>query len=176
MAKKINGQRIFILVIVAVFFLSSLGVSGLVIWDQIANKDKNQAASQTSNDLQKQIEELQKQQGQDNQQGGTVQSTDITPGTGAEATAGKKVTVNYLGTLTNGTKFDSSYDRNQPFDFTLGGGQVIKGWDQGVVGMKVGGKRKLVIPAALAYGEQSPSPSIPANSDLVFEIELLGVE
>lgn len=105
-----------------------------------------------------------------------LQKTDEVVGTGDEAVAGKQVTVNYVGTLTNGTKFDSSYDRNQPFTFTLGGGQVIKGWDEGVVGMKVGGKRKLVIPASLGYGDQSPSPSIPANSTLVFEIELLKVQ
>jgi len=104
-----------------------------------------------------------------------LQSTDETVGTGAEAVAGKSVTVNYTGTLTDGTKFDSSYDRNQPFTFTLGGGQVIKGWDQGVVGMKVGGKRKLVIPPSLGYGSQAQA-SIPANSTLVFEIELLDVK
>jgi peptidylprolyl isomerase len=104
-----------------------------------------------------------------------LQSTDETVGTGAEAVAGKTVTVNYVGTLTNGTKFDSSYDRNQPFTFSLGAGQVIQGWDTGVVGMKVGGKRKLVIPPSLGYGAQATG-SIPANSTLVFEIELLGVK
>jgi len=104
-----------------------------------------------------------------------LQKTDETVGTGAEAVAGKSVTVNYVGTLTNGTKFDSSYDRNQPFTFTLGGGQVIKGWDEGVVGMKVGGKRKLVIPPELGYGSQAQA-SIPANSTLVFEVELVSVQ
>lgn len=106
---------------------------------------------------------------------GGLQSTDEEVGTGAEAVSGKKVSVNYVGTLTNGTKFDSSYDRNQPFSFTLGAGEVIKGWDQGVAGMKVGGKRKLVIPPDLGYGAQAQS-SIPANSTLVFEVELLGVQ
>lgn len=96
-------------------------------------------------------------------------------GTGAEAVAGKKVSVNYLGTLTNGTKFDSSYDRNEPFSFNLGAGEVIPGWDQGVLGMKVGGKRKLTIPPSLAYGSQDLG-TIPANSTLIFEIELLKVE
>jgi len=104
-----------------------------------------------------------------------LQKTDETVGTGAEAVAGKSVTVNYVGTLTNGTKFDSSYDRNQPFTFTLGGGQVIKGWDEGVVGMKVGGKRKLVIPPSLGYGDHAMA-SIPANSTLVFEVELVSVQ
>ncbi len=100
---------------------------------------------------------------------------DVQVGDGAEATDGKKVTVHYRGTLTNGKQFDASYDRGQPFPFTLGAGQVIKGWDQGVKGMRVGGKRRLVIPAALAYGAQSPSPAIPPNSTLVFVVELLGV-
>ncbi len=104
-----------------------------------------------------------------------LQKTDEVVGTGAEAVAGKHVTVNYLGTLTDGTKFDSSYDRNQPFDFDLGAGQVIKGWDQGVAGMKVGGKRKLVIPPELGYGSQAAG-SIPPNSTLVFEVELLDVK
>jgi FKBP-type peptidyl-prolyl cis-trans isomerase len=100
---------------------------------------------------------------------------DIKQGTGAEATAGQKVTVHYVGTLTNGQKFDSSRDRGKGFDFTLGRGQVIKGWDQGVAGMKVGGVRKLTIPPHLAYGERGFPPVIPPNSTLVFEVELLNV-
>ncbi|MEK7605156.1 MAG: FKBP-type peptidyl-prolyl cis-trans isomerase [Patescibacteria group bacterium] len=101
-------------------------------------------------------------------------SEDITNGTGAEAATGDTVKVNYVGTLTNGKKIDSSYDRNQPFSFKLGNGEVIKGWDQGVVGMKIGGKRKLTIPPELAYGNQAQG-TIPANSTLIFEIELLEV-
>ena len=102
---------------------------------------------------------------------------DIKIGSGAEAKAGNSITVNYLGTLVNGTKFDSSYDRGQPFLFLLGGGgQVIPGWDQGLIGMKVGGKRKLIIPPTLAYGEKGVPGAIPANSALVFEVELLGVK
>lgn len=96
-------------------------------------------------------------------------------GTGVEAVAGKKVTVNYLGTLTNGTKFDSSYDRNTPFTFSLGAGEVIAGWDQGFTGMKIGGKRKLTIPPSLGYGSADMG-AIPPNSTLVFEVELLKVE
>ncbi len=99
---------------------------------------------------------------------------DLKVGTGAEAKAGQEVSVNYLGTFENGTKFDSSYDRNEPFQFVLGAGQVIKGWDIGVEGMKVGGKRKLIIPSDLAYGERGVGP-IPANATLVFEVELLAV-
>ncbi len=97
-------------------------------------------------------------------------------GTGAEAVAGKKVIVNYTGTLIDGTKFDSSYDRNEPFSFNLGAGEVIKGWDQGVAGMKVGGKRKLTIPPSLGYGAQGAGAAIPPNATLVFEVELLKVE
>lgn len=108
-------------------------------------------------------------------QGGKMQIEDEVVGNGDEAVAGKQVTVNYVGTLTDGTKFDSSYDRNQPFTFTLGAGQVIQGWDQGVAGMKVGGKRKLTIPPDLGYGSQAVG-SIPANSTLVFEVELLKVQ
>ena len=106
--------------------------------------------------------------------------TDSKVGDGAAATAGHKVSVHYTGWLDNkgekGKKFDSSLDRGEPFSFTLGGGQVIKGWDQGVAGMKVGGKRKLTIPSHLAYGPQQQGKDIPPNSDLVFDVELLKVE
>jgi FKBP-type peptidyl-prolyl cis-trans isomerase len=100
---------------------------------------------------------------------------DVKPGAGDEAVAGKKVTVHYVGTLTNGSKFDSSRDRGQGFSFVLGAGKVIKGWDQGVAGMKVGGVRKLTIPPHLAYGERGFGSVIPPNSTLVFEVELLSV-
>ena len=100
----------------------------------------------------------------------------LTPGTGAEAKAGDRVMVHYVGTLTDGKKFDSSRDRGQGFTFRLGAGQVIKGWDQGVAGMKVGQVRKLTIPPHLAYGDRGFPPVIPPNSTLVFEVELLGVK
>ncbi|MBU6214468.1 FKBP-type peptidyl-prolyl cis-trans isomerase [Patescibacteria group bacterium] len=97
-------------------------------------------------------------------------------GTGSAAAAGDTVTVNYVGALTNGTVFDASAKHGSDgFTFTLGAGQVIKGWDQGIVGMKVGGKRMLAIPSALAYGSQAVGNVIPANSDLIFEVELLKV-
>ena len=100
--------------------------------------------------------------------------TELVVGTGEEAVSGKSVSVNYRGTLTNGREFDSSYGRG-PFSFPLGGGRVIKGWDEGVAGMKVGGKRKLVIPPDLAYGERGAGGVIPANATLIFEVELLQV-
>ena len=100
---------------------------------------------------------------------------DIAVGEGAEATSGQRVAVHYTGTFEDGRKFDSSHDRNDPFSFPLGAGRVIKGWDMGVEGMKVGGKRKLVIPGHLGYGERGAGKAIPPNATLVFEVELLGV-
>jgi len=100
---------------------------------------------------------------------------DTKVGTGAVAEPGKRVTVHYTGWLTNGTRFDSSKDRGQPFTFPLGEGRVIKGWDQGVAGMKVGGMRKLTIPPSLGYGANGTGGVIPPNATLVFEVELLGV-
>jgi len=100
---------------------------------------------------------------------------DIKVGTGAAAVAGKPVRVHYTGWLTNGKKFDSSVDSGQPFVFTLGAGEVIKGWDEGVAGMKVGGKRQLKIPPALGYGARGAGGVIPPNATLIFDVELLGV-
>jgi FKBP-type peptidyl-prolyl cis-trans isomerase FkpA len=102
--------------------------------------------------------------------------TDDQVGTGTEAQAGKTVSVHYTGWLLDGTKFDSSKDRNQPFSFPLGRGQVIKGWDEGVAGMKVGGKRTLVIPPDLGYGARGAGGVIPPNATLKFEVELLDVK
>lgn len=99
----------------------------------------------------------------------------LKPGTGEQATPGRTAAVHYTGTLTNGTKFDSSRDRGQPFPVRLGAGEVIKGWDEGLAGMKVGEVRKLTIPPDLAYGAAGRPPKIPANSTLIFEVELVGV-
>jgi FKBP-type peptidyl-prolyl cis-trans isomerase FkpA len=104
-----------------------------------------------------------------------LQIEELVVGTGAAAASGQKVSVHYTGWLTNGTKFDSSKDRNEAFVFGLGRGQVIRGWDEGVQGMKVGGKRKLTIPPELGYGSRGAGGVIPPNATLVFEVELLGV-
>jgi len=106
---------------------------------------------------------------------GELQIEEIEVGSGAEATGGQTVTVHYTGWLTDGTKFDSSVDRGNPFQFPLGAGMVIKGWDQGVAGMKIGGKRKLTIPPELGYGASGAGGVIPPNATLVFEVELLEV-
>ena len=103
-----------------------------------------------------------------------LQYEEITVGSGATAKAGNLVSVHYTGWLTDGKKFDSSKDRNEPFDFNLGAGQVIKGWDEGVQGMQVGGVRKLTIPPTLGYGARGAGGAIPPNATLIFEVEFLG--
>ena len=100
---------------------------------------------------------------------------DLQAGTGPEAVAGRDVDVHYTGRLTDGKKFDSSLDRGRPFSFRLGAGQVIQGWDRGVAGMRVGGKRKLTVPPELGYGARGFANLIPPHSTLVFEVELLAV-
>jgi peptidylprolyl isomerase len=114
---------------------------------------------------------------------GTVEHTpsglgfiDEQPGTGASPQPGQSVAVHYTGWLTTGKKFDSSRDRGQPFTFVLGRGQVIRGWDEGVAAMKVGGKRRLILPAALGYGANGSPPVIPPNSTLIFDVELISVK
>ena len=105
-----------------------------------------------------------------------LQYWDIKVGTGATASAGQKVKVDYTGWLTTGKKFDSSVGTGHPFEFALGAGQVIKGWDEGIAGMKVGGKRQLRIPPDLAYGDRGTAGVIPPNATLIFDVKLLGVE
>jgi peptidylprolyl isomerase len=159
------GMKRHTLVAITGVIILTVGVVGAAVWmsrQPVDTSDDSRASSSSSS--------------HDSKQGATtLQQTDTQVGTGAEAVAGKKVTVHYTGTLTDGTKFDSSLDRGQPFSFTLGAGQVIKGWDQGVAGMKVGGKRQLTIPPDLGYGAQTVG-TIPPNSTLKFDVELLGVE
>ena len=101
---------------------------------------------------------------------------DLKMGTGSVAQKGRRVRVHYTGWLKDGKKFDSSVDRREPFDFNLGAGQVIRGWDEGVVGMKVGGKRRLIIPSSLGYGARGAGGVIPPNAELTFEVELLATD
>jgi len=105
-----------------------------------------------------------------------LEYADLKVGTGPEARSGQTVTVHYTGWLTNGKKFDSSVDRHEPFKFSLGAGEVIRGWDEGVAGMKVGGKRQLKVPPQLGYGSRGAAGVIPPNATLIFDVELLGVK
>lgn len=108
--------------------------------------------------------------------GNELKTADLKVGEGVEARSGTTVSVHYVGTFTNGVKFDSSYDRGQPFVFTLGQGTVIPGWERGVPGMRVGGRRRLLIPPALAYGQAGSPGVIPPNTALIFEVELIAVQ
>ena len=188
MGVKNNTQRIFILTIVVVFFLTSVALTGFVIWDQVRKNDATTAQNEIPEEVRKQLEA---QQNQSNPEEKTVklegtklegftpvekvtelQIIDTKVGTGAEVPAGATVTAHYTGALAkDGTIFQSSHDTGDPIPFSLNG--VIKGWTEGVPGMKEGGKRRLIIPAEKAYGAQSPSANIPPNSDLVFDIELV---
>ncbi len=180
-------DRAFALTLAIVFFVSTVAFTGLVVW-QISQDNKQDSGTQNAQEA---IEES--QNAEDKPKEGQLEGTklagfapvakvekleviDLTPGTGAEAKADSSITAHYTGALAkDGTIFQSSHDgANQPFTAKLDG--VIKGWQQGIPGMKAGGKRRLVIPASLAYGDQSPSENIPANSDLVFDIELVEVK
>lgn len=193
MAANNNAQRVFILTIVVVFFLTSGAVTAFAIWDQM-KKDDNTSQSEIPDEVKKQLEAQKQAEEQVNKseensvklegtklQGFTpiekvteLQKIDTQVGTGAEVKPGDTVTAHYTGALAkDGTIFQSSLDSGQPIPFSLNG--VIAGWTEGVPGMKEGGKRRLIIPAEKAYGSQSPSPNIPPNSDLVFDIELVKI-
>ena len=161
--KRKYNKTILIIILFIIFF------SSLTLFPRL--KEDNELAPDSNN--QKQISEAKNQNSV--QMNANLKIEDLKVGSGAEAVEGKSVTVHYVGTLEDGTKFDSSYDRSQPFTFSLGAGYVIEGWEKGVLGMKVGGKRRLVIPPELGYGNKSAG-SIPPNSTLIFEIELLNVE
>ncbi len=148
------------------FIVVFLGIIGFVCFFTSCNKNKNYDISGNKDNT------IITEKGENMKE---LIIEDLVVGTGAEAMEGQRVSVHYTGTLTNGTKFDSSLDRKTPFSFVLGRGDVISGWDEGVKGMKVGGKRKLTIPPDKAYGNRTVGP-IPANSILVFEVELLATK
>jgi peptidylprolyl isomerase len=135
---------------------------------------KTAAPAATATTTQKEPQKTMEQQPTKTASG--LQYIDTVVGTGPMPKTGQRVTVHYTGTLKNGTKFDSSVDRGQPFTFVIGVGQVIRGWDEGVATMKVGGKRKLMIPPNLGYGERGAGNLIPPNSDLIFDVELLRLQ
>lgn len=155
---KFNWKNIF-----TAFLFVLLVVGGFVFWS--INYEEKVEISEGENIVEGGAEEV-----------NDLKKEDLEVGEGVEVKKGDTVSVHYTGTLTNGTKFDSSLDRNQPFEFTVGDSQVIAGWEVGLVGMKVGGKRKLTIPPALGYGDRGAGASIPPNSTLIFEIELLEIK
>lgn len=160
------------LVAITVLILGGFGYLYYSASIPTASPNGTAAVSNLANPQQVEVQTTNPQQSMD-----TLQMEDSVVGTGAEAKPGQTVTVNYTGTFTDGKKFDSSYDHGQPFSFVLGVGQVIKGWDEGVAGMKVGGKRKLIIPPALGYGAAGAgNGAIPPNATLVFDVELLGIK
>jgi FKBP-type peptidyl-prolyl cis-trans isomerase FkpA len=176
--------RAFILLIAALFFITSVAVSALVVWEVTRQSDNDAGLT-----AQQQAEQITAEEPQEGQLEGTklegfepinnvekLRKIDLEEGNGEAVKEGGTVTAHYTGALAkDGTIFQSSHDGpNQPFTAPLDG--VIQGWQQGIPGMKPGGKRRLIIPAELAYGEQSPSPNIPPNSDLVFDIELIKAE
>jgi|SRR3989338_799249 len=154
-----NALKIIVFVIVAVTL-----IGGGVWYNRKIDEQSQQRA----------IEEGEVARQKQNEIMANFKVEDVVVGTGAEAKNGNTVSVHYTGTFTDGKKFDSSLDRGEPFSFTLGAGEVIRGWDLGVVGMKVGGKRKLSVPSELGYGPNDFGP-IPGNSTLLFTVELLGI-
>lgn len=192
MGARSGGQRAFILTIVVVFFLTSVAFTGFVIWDQVkTNRDKKkqeELTSQLNGQLNQNKDQAQDPTKEQNVKLEGTKLADFTPvekvealqkidtvvGTGEEVQPGATVTAHYTGALAkDGTIFQSSLDTGSPIPFSLT--QVIKGWTDGVPGMKVGGKRRILIPAEQAYGAQSPSANIPPNSDLVFDIEIVKI-
>ncbi|MFN2531137.1 MAG: FKBP-type peptidyl-prolyl cis-trans isomerase [Pyrinomonadaceae bacterium] len=122
------------------------------------------------------ITHRQNREGQEVITGSGLKYVDYVVGTGPSPKMGQMLTVNYTGTLENGKKFDSSLDHGRPFEFRIGTGSVIKGWDEGLMSMRVGGRRKLIVPSALGYGQRGSPPDIPANATLIFDVELLNVQ
>lgn len=169
MSKKSTILTVIILVIIFIFIILSkkpaTSVPDMPDFNQLLISPTPQSNLMNDQNQNPQVESVTQ-----------LQIEDIIVGTGAVAKTGDTVVMNYLGTLQNGQKFDSSYDRNQPFEIQIGVGQVIKGWDEGVPGMKIGGKRKLIIPPDMAYGAQGAGDIIPPNATLIFEVELLDIK
>jgi len=160
-----KNSIVFSLLAVIIIF----GIIGYLV-----SRPRTPSESQTDTDLtQKNAEEQTVNNGQLNMN--DLQMTILKEGSGEQAKSGDQVSVHYTGTLTDGTKFDSSLDRGTPFSFVLGAGQVIKGWDLGVAGMKVGEQRRFIIPPEFAYGEQGIPPVIPSNATLIFEVEMITI-
>jgi FKBP-type peptidyl-prolyl cis-trans isomerase len=172
------SKRLFLLVVVVLALFAAVGLGGCGTQAESPSRGKTPSEAKSS---------AQPSQPRASQEStppaskvdavkvvGLVASDEVA-GEGPSAKRGDRVTVHYTGWLLDGTKFDSSRDRNQPFSFSLGAGKVIRGWDQGVVGMKVGGKRKLTIPPDLGYGAQGAGGVIPPNATLEFEVELLKI-
>lgn len=171
MAKK--TQRVFALTAAILFLLTSVGFTGVVIW-QMSQENKAVNDAQPAAD-QNALKGKQLEGFTPVASVSELQKIDLVVGTGAEVPVGAKITANYTGAVAaTGKIFESSLDSGQPVTFSLN--EVIPGWTEGVPGMKVGGKRRLIIPADKAYGAQSPSPDIPANSALVFDIELISIQ
>jgi FKBP-type peptidyl-prolyl cis-trans isomerase len=170
---KNEKTAVFVSLAIILFFFAAASVVGFVFQEKIVDED---GLSKNSASLGELIVETQKApEALEIIDINGMKIVDTIIGTGEEAVAGKIVTVHYTGTLIDGSKFDSSLDRGQPFQFVLGAGQVIQGWEQGFTGMKVGGKRSLMIPANMAYGDRAIG-IIPANSTLLFDVELLAVD
>jgi FKBP-type peptidyl-prolyl cis-trans isomerase len=151
-------------ILIAVLVIAIILVFGYILQDVMGNPIGSTAEPETQ---QTQTMEQPKE---------TVKIEELAEGTGEAVKSGDTVVMHYRGTLEDGTQFDSSYDRGEPFSTQIGVGQVIQGWDEGVPGMKVGGKRKLTIPSSLGYGEQGAPPTIPPNATLIFEVELVGIQ
>lgn len=171
--EKNEKTAIFVSFAIILFFFVTASVIGFVSKEKIIEKEKSNRNEASLKELtvedEKEIKKTSKTI--DN-----MKIIDTLVGKGEEATAGKTITVHYTGTLEDGAKFDSSLDRGQPFKFILGAGQVIQGWEKGFDGMKVGGKRSLIIPAELAYGDQGVGDLISPGATLLFDVELLMVE
>ena len=159
-----------IVIIGFIFCLSSFALEKNKEVGSVSNSKKNQTSKEK---IKMKVEQGGNEKIETTASG--LKYVDEVPGNGPSPKSGQKVKVHYTGWLENGTKFDSSVDRGQPFEFVIGVGQVIKGWDEGVMTMKVGGKRKLIIPSLLGYGTRGAGSLIPPNATLVFDVELLGL-